>query len=230
MTEPTPVQEAAEKPTRNPFKRLYHWVLKWSESRHAGWALFLIAFAESSFFPVPPDVLLLPLCLGDRKKAFKFALICTIGSVLGGIFGYFIGWALREPVAEPFIDLLGLTAQYHHVQVLYEQYAGLAVGAAALTPLPYKLFTISAGVCGINLGVFILASVAFRGLRFFVEAVFIWKFGLRIRKFIERYFWLATTIFFALLVGGFVVVRHMAGSCEKETPAREQKLEQHDDG
>ena len=229
MVEPAPVPKATEGPTRNPLRKLYHWVLRWSESRHAGWALFLIAFAESSFFPIPPDVLLLPLCLGNRKRAFKFALICTIGSVLGGIFGYFIGWALREPIAEPFIDLLGLTAQYQHVQLLYKQYAGLAVGAAALTPLPYKLFTIGAGVCGINLGIFILASIVFRGLRFFAEAIFIWKFGVRIRSFIERYFWLATTAFFVLLVGGFVLVKHLAGSYEKETPAAEQKLEQHDD-
>lgn len=229
MTEPSPVQKAEDKPTRNPLKKLYRWVLRWSESPHAGWALFLIAFAESSFFPVPPDVLLLPLCLGDRRKAFKFALICTVGSVLGGIVGYFIGWALREPVAEPLIGLLGLTAEYQYVQVLYNQYAGLAVGAAALTPLPYKLFTIGAGVCGINLGVFILASVAFRGLRFFVEAAFIWKFGGRIRNFIERYFWLATIAFFALLIGGFVVVRHLAGGPNEKAPAGERKLEQHDD-
>jgi membrane protein YqaA with SNARE-associated domain len=179
---------------------------------------------------VPPDVLLLPLCLGDRKRAFRFALICTVGSVLGGIVGYFIGWGLREPVAEPLIDMLGLTAQYQHVQVLYKEYAGLAVGAAALTPLPYKLFTIGAGVCGINLGIFILASVAFRGLRFFAEAVFIWKFGRGIRTFIERYFWLATTAFFVLLIGGFLLVRHMAGSDEKKAPDNKHRLEsQHDE-
>lgn len=208
-----------KKCSRNPIKRLYNWVLAWSDSRYGVWVLFVVAFAESSFFPIPPDVLLIPLCLGRRKKALKFALVCTVGSVLGAIFGYFIGWALYEPVAEPAIRWFGLTAQFEHVQGLYHEYAGLAVGAAALTPLPYKLFTIGAGLCGINLFVFIIASVIFRGLRFFAEAVFLWKFGERIRNFIERYFWLATLIFFILLVGGFLIIKHVAGTPRNNPPA-----------
>jgi membrane protein YqaA with SNARE-associated domain len=219
MTEPSLQAEDAEKPTRNPLKKLYHWVLSWSESRYGAWALFAVAFAESSFFPIPPDALLIPLCLGRKKKALKLALICTIGSVLGALLGYFIGWALYEPVAEPTIRWFGLTAEFEHVQNLYHQYAGLAVSAAALTPLPFKLFTIGAGLCGINLFVFILASVIFRGLRFFAEALFLRKFGAGIRNFIERYFWLATIIFFALLVGGFLIVKHIAGVPKENPPA-----------
>lgn len=220
MAEPVPQLPAVmEKPTRNPFKRLYRWILKWAESRYGSWALFAVAFAESSFFPVPPDALLLPLCLGDRKKSFRFALICTVGSVLGGIVGYLIGWALYAPVAEPVISGLGLSTDFEYVRGLYHEYAGLAVAAAALTPLPYKLFTIGAGLCGVNFFVFVLASVLFRGMRFFAEAAFIWKFGERIRGFIERYFWLATVLFFVLLVGGFAVIRHLSDTREKNPPA-----------
>jgi len=220
MSELSLQDNAAEKTqSRNPLRRFYNWVLGWAESRYGVLALFIVAFAESSFFPIPPDALLIPLCLGRRKKALKFALVCTVGSVLGALFGYFLGWALYEPVAEPAIRWFGLTAQFEHVQGLYHEYAGLAVGAAALTPLPYKLFTIGAGLCGINLFVFILASVIFRGLRFFAEALFLWKFGERIRNFIERYFWLATLIFFVLLVGGFMIIKYAAGTPGDNPPA-----------
>jgi membrane protein YqaA with SNARE-associated domain len=220
MTEPAAQQETlAAPPPRNPLKRLYHWVLHWADTRYGSWALFTIAFAESSFFPVPPDVLLLPLCLGQKRKAFRFALVCTVGSVLGALLGYLIGWGLREPVAEPLIHFLGLDAEFTRVQCMYHEYAGLAVAAAALTPLPYKLFTIGAGVCGINLVVFVVASVLFRGLRFFAEAAFLWKFGGRIRTLIEKYFWVATTLFFLLLVGGFLLVRHLAGAPRDNLPA-----------
>jgi len=220
MNMTAPESEApANAPVRNPLKRLYFWVLKWADTRHGPLALFIVAFAESSFFPVPPDVLLLPLCLGDKKKALRFALLCTIGSVLGGVLGYLIGYTLYEPVAEPFIRWSGLTAQFENVRGLYQDYAGLAVAAAALTPLPYKLFTIAAGLCGINFFVFLGASIIFRGLRFFAEGAFIWRFGDSIRNFIEKYFWLATTIFFALLLGGFVLVKHIAGTPSQKTPA-----------
>lgn len=232
VTEPVAQQDvAAPAPTRNPLKKLYRWVLHWADTRYGPRALFLIAFAESSFFPVPPDALLLPLCLGSRRKAFRFALICTIGSVLGGVLGYVIGWALYDSVAEPFISWCGLTEHFEHVSVLYQQYAGLAVGAAALTPLPYKLFTIGAGLCGINFFVFVLASVLFRGLRFFAEAAFVWKFGASIRNFIEHYFWLATMLFFALLVGGFVLVKHLASIPQEKPPLQApQHQEGGDDG
>ncbi len=231
MTEPVAGPNATpQKPTRNPIKRLYRWVLRWAEGRYGPWALFAVAFAESSFFPVPPDALLLPLCLGNKKKAFRFALICTTGSVLGGLLGYFIGWALYEPVARPIIDWCGLSGQFEDVKGLYQEYAGLAVAAAALTPLPYKLFTIGAGLCGINLFVFVAASVVFRGLRFFAEAAFLWKFGTRIRNFIERYFWLATIFFFALLVGGFLVIRHVAGTAQDNPPATAPQETEGNDG
>jgi membrane protein YqaA with SNARE-associated domain len=223
MTEPTLQYDTEPKTrTRNPLRKLYNWVLGWAESRYGPWALFAIAFAESSFFPIPPDALLMPMCLGRRKKALRFALICTVGSVLGGILGYYIGWVLYRPVAQPFIDWIGLGDQFDTVLNLYGKYAVLAVGAAALTPLPYKLFAIGAGFsycqdpgCGIKLYLFVIVSIAFRGLRFFAEAVFLWRFGGGIRDFIDRYFWLATTIFFALLVGGFYALKHMAALLAK---------------
>ncbi len=196
-----------DKPTRNPIKKLYHWVLSWADSRYGPWALFATAFAESSFFPVPPDVLLMPLCLGNKKKSFKFVLICTVGSVLGGALGYLIGYALYKPVAEPFIQWCGLTGEFEEVQSLYNQYAGLAVSAAALTPIPYKLFTIAAGLCHINFFVFLIASAIFRGLRFFIEGALVWKFGEKIRDFLERYFNYAMIAIFILIVVFFLVFK-----------------------
>jgi len=209
---PLPVETAARiTRTRNPIRRLYHWVLSLSEKRSGAWALFILAFAESSFFPIPPDVLLIALALGARKKAFKFALICTVGSVLGGAFGYGIGCALYEPVAKPLVSFLGAEKEFQKVKEYYNDYDVLAVAAAALTPIPYKLFTIGGGLCKINFPLFVVVSFIFRGLRFFAVSALIYKFGPPVKSFIEKYFSLLTLIFFALLLAGFLTVKYFWG-------------------
>jgi membrane protein YqaA with SNARE-associated domain len=209
---PLPVETAVRiTRTRNPIRRLYHWVLSLSEKKSGAWALFILAFAESSFFPIPPDVLLIALALGTRKKAFKFALICTVGSVLGGVFGYGLGFALYEPVAKPLISFLGAEKEFQKVKEYYNNYDVLAVAAAALTPIPYKLFTIGGGLCKINFPLFVVVSFIFRGLRFFAVSALIYKFGLPVKSFIDKYFNLLTLIFFALLVAGFLTVKYFWG-------------------
>jgi membrane protein YqaA with SNARE-associated domain len=183
--------------------------LSLSERKSGAWALFILAFAESSFFPIPPDVLLIALALGTRKKAFKFALICTLGSVVGGACGYYLGYALYEPVAKPLISFLGAEEEFQTVKKCYNQYDVLAVAAAALTPIPYKLFTIGGGLCRINFPLFVLVSFIFRGLRFFAVSALIYKFGPPVKSFIDKYFNRLTIIFFALLVGGFIVIKYI---------------------
>ncbi len=171
--------------------------------------LFGVAVTESSFFPIPPDVFLMALAIVTPAKAWRLALICTIGSVLGGILGYGIGYFFMELIGHRIIAWYGLADQYGAVQALYRQYDGWAVAAAGFTPLPYKLFTLTAGAFEINFTTFVVASLLSRGARFFLVAALIYHFGPAIRTFIERYFNLLTIIFLALLIGGFVVFRFL---------------------
>lgn len=196
--------------SRNPLKRMYDWVLSWANHPAGAWALFAFAFIESSFFPIPPDVLLIALSLSMPKRAFKYALICSVGSVLGGMFGYFIGWQLWQWLSDFFFNNLawvGFTHEnFEKVKGLYNDNAFLAVFAAAFTPIPYKVFTIAAGVCNINFAVFVLASVTGRSLRFFATSALLYFVGPKAKTFIDKYFnWLAIA-FFVLLVAGFLVV------------------------
>jgi len=192
-------------------RKLYNWVLHWAETPYAIPALFLLAFAESSFFPVPPDVLLITLSLSIPKKAFKYAFICSVGSVLGGILGYFIGLKLMDLVGVPILNFYGYGAieKYREIQVLYTKYDAWAVGAAAFTPIPYKVFTISAGAFKIDFPVFVIASTAGRAGRFFLVAGIIYLFGPRVKDFIDKYFNLLTLVFFALLILGFIVIKYV---------------------
>ena len=188
-------------------RKLYDWVLGWAYSPYSTPALFLLAFSESSFFPVPPDVLLIPLGLSKPKKSFYYATISSIGSILGGAFGYLIGLFLMNSVGIPILKAYGLMEKYQYVSQLYNQYNALAVSVAGFTPLPYKLFTIAAGACRINFPVFIIASALSRSARFFLVSALVYAFGERARAFIDRYFnWLALA-FGILLVGGFLVVK-----------------------
>lgn len=192
-------------------RRLYDWVLHWAYTPFGAPALFLLAFAESSFFPIPPDVLLLALCISVPAKSFRFALICSLGSVLGGMGGYGIGMVLWEGVSWYFYAYVpGFTPQvFHQVQNLFSTYDFWAIFAAGFTPIPYKVFTIGAGVFDINFPVFVLASAVGRSLRFFLVAWLIFRFGPAMRAFIEKYFNLLTIVFVVLLVGGFIVIRHL---------------------
>lgn len=198
-------------------RRLYDWVLGWSESRWSEAALFVVALVESSFFPVPPDVLLIALCLGKPKRAWRYAAICTAGSVLGAVGGYAIGYFLWQTPAG---ELTGLAQWFFErgiftpegfesVRLMFEQWDFWIIFTAGFTPIPYKLFTIAAGVFGIGLPGFVGASVVSRGLRFFLIAGLIWKFGAPVKAFIDKYFNLLAVAFTILLIGTFVAVKYL---------------------
>lgn len=195
----------------SPLRKLYDWVLHWAETPYGVPALFIIALAESSFFPIPPDPLLLALCLGATKKSFRFAAVATVASVVGGIIGYGIGagaWHLLQDWFFAYVP--GVTPEaFDGVQGLYDRFGFAAVFLAGLTPIPYKVFTISSGVFSINFGVFVVASVLSRGLRFFVLAALIYRFGEPIGAFIDRHFNTLVVVFGVLLVGGFILIEFL---------------------
>ena len=190
-------------------KKMYDWVLHWAETPYAVPALFLLAFAESSFFPVPPDVLLIALAISIPKKAFKYALICMVGSVIGGIVGYGIGLYGYESVGKPIVDFYHGQEVMDLIKTKYDQHGFLGILIAAITPIPYKVFTIASGVFKFDFGLFTLASIIGRSTRFFLVAALIWKFGSPIRNFIEKYFNLLSILFVVLLVGGFLLIKYV---------------------
>jgi membrane protein YqaA with SNARE-associated domain len=183
--------------------------LGWAETPYAVPALFVLAFTESSFFPVPPDVLLIALAISIPGNAIYYALICSIGSVLGGMLGYLIGYSFMEAVGDRIIAFYGFTHQWAYVGDLYNQYAAWAVGIAGFTPIPYKVFTIAAGAFQIDFPVFVLASAVSRSARFFIVAGLIYFFGPPIRRFIDRYFNALAIAFVVLLVGGFIIIKYV---------------------
>jgi len=192
-------------------RRLYDWVLQWAETPYGPAALFILAFLESSLFPVPPDVLLIALVLGSQTKAFRFALNCSMGSVLGGLVGYGIGYLLwRSGVDQFFFAYVpGFTPEvFRTVVAQYDEWGFWIIFTAGFTPIPYKVFTISSGVVEMNILMFTLASFVGRSARFFLVAWLLWKFGAPIKTFIDRYFnWLSIG-FTILLVGGFVLIKY----------------------
>jgi len=189
-------------------RRLYDWVLHWAETPYGPPALFLLALSESFFFPIPPDPLLIALCLGAAGKSLRFAAVATLASVIGGVIGYGLGaglWHLAEGWFFTYVP--GVTPEaFGRVQDLYDRYDFWAVFMAGLTPIPYKVFTLSAGVFAVNFPVFVVASVLSRGLRFFVIAGLIYRFGPPIARFIDRYFDRLAWGFGALIVIGFLVI------------------------
>lgn len=203
--------EAWQPPPSRPglHRRLYDWVMSWADSPHGTTALGGLAFAESSFFPVPPDVLLIALGVARPARAYWYALVCTVGSVLGGILGYVIGWGLWHVVADWFFAYVpGFShAAFDRVQNLYNEWGFVAVMIAGFTPIPYKVFTITSGLFAMNVPAFVLASVLSRGARFFIVSGLIARFGPRMREVLERNFNLMTMLFVVLLVGGFLVLR-----------------------
>jgi len=192
-------------------RHLYNWVIHFANTKHGLTALFIISFAESSFFPVPPDVLLAPLTLGAPKKWFKFALVCSIASVLGGILGYCIGMFLWEQIGQWFFTNLGsigfTSENFQKFKDWYENYDFWIVFTCGFTPLPYKVCTITAGIAKISFGGFIIASTLSRSARFFIVAgLFGWK-GDKIRPFVEKYFNLLSLVFVLLLIAGFAALK-----------------------
>ena len=190
-------------------RRLYDWVLHWAETPYGTWALFLLAFAESSFFPIPPDVLLIALALSIPAKSFRYALICTVGSVMGGAVGYLIGYEFMGLVGDRIIAAYGLTEAYRQVGEMYNRWNAIAVAIAGFTPIPYKLFTIAGGAFRINFPVFIIASLLSRAARFYLVGLLIYHYGEAIKSFIDRYFNLLALLFAALLVGGFILIAQL---------------------
>jgi membrane protein YqaA with SNARE-associated domain len=188
-------------------RKLYDWVLHWAETPYGSWALFLLAFCESSFFPIPPDVLLIALAVAIPKRSFRYALICSAGSVLGGCLGYLIGWQFMAGIGERIIAFYGLTQKIDYIQSLYMAYDAWAIGIAGFTPIPYKVFTISAGAFHINFMVFVIASLVSRAARFFLVGGLIYVFGPKIQAFIDKYFNVLAVVFTVLLVAGFVVIK-----------------------
>jgi len=190
-------------------RRLYDWVLHWAQTPYGTLALFILAFCESSFFPIPPDVLLIALCVAIPLKSFKYALVCSAGSILGGCLGYFIGFHFMAAIGDKIIEIYGLTHKVEYIASLYRQYDAWAGGIAGFTPIPYKVFTITAGAFQINFPVFIIASAVSRTLRFFLIGWLIYVFGARIQSFIDRYFNILAVVFTVLLVGGFIAIKYL---------------------
>jgi membrane protein YqaA with SNARE-associated domain len=200
----------------NYLRRLYDWVLHWAETKYGVPALFLLALAESSFFPIPPDVLLIPLALGARSKALRFALVCSVASIAGGMVGYGIGYfswwngaGAYSAIAIFFFNHIpGFSEQvFLNIQEKYEIYNFLIVFTAGFTPIPFKIITISAGAFSVNFPMFLLASTISRSVRFFLVALLIRQFGEPITAFIDKYFNILSIIFTILLIGGFLVLK-----------------------
>jgi membrane protein YqaA with SNARE-associated domain len=190
-------------------RRLYDWVLSWAETPYGAAALVVLAVAEASFFLIPPDVLLIALCVGKPRRSLHFAALCTIGSVVGGLIGYAIGYQLLEVVGRPIIDFYGAHEAFARVGQLYRDNLVVALGTAGFTPIPYKVFTIAAGAFAVPVIPFILISAVSRGARFFLVAGLIWIWGPEIRGFIDRYFNILTIAFVVLLVLGFLLLKYV---------------------
>jgi len=188
-------------------RALYDKTLEWSAHRHAIWILAAVSFAESSFFLVPPDVLLIPMVLAARPQWFRIALVCTIASVAGGVFGYFIGAVLFDELGRPILDMYHATVKFEAARAAYNEHGVLIVFTAGFSPIPYKIFTIASGVSGMDIVPFIIASAVGRGARFFLVAVLLWKYGVPIQAFIEKRMGLLALTFCALLIVGFIVVK-----------------------
>ena len=191
-------------------RRLYDWVLSFAHHKHSTTALAVLSFAESSFFPIPPDVLLGPMCLGHRRKAFWFATVCSIASVLGGVLGYAIGAWGMDLIGNHILDLYDPDRiTWVKIEGMYAEWGFLGVLMAAITPIPYKVFTIASGVLDFGFWSFMLASAIGRSFRFFLVAALMWWFGPPIVRTIDRYFNLICVIFMVLLIGGFVALKYV---------------------
>jgi membrane protein YqaA with SNARE-associated domain len=190
-------------------RRLYDWTMGLAAHRSAPWALAGVSFAESSVFPIPPDVMLIPMVLAKRLKAWFYATIATVSSVLGGVLGYVIGYFLFETVGIPILRFYGYTEAFADFAQRYNDYGAWIVFFAGVTPFPYKVITIASGATKLNFLVFLMASIAARGLRFFVVTALLYWFGPPIKDFIEKRLGLMFTLFVILLFGGFLLVRYV---------------------
>ena len=191
----------------NFLKRTYNWTLEKAEHKNAKWYLSLISFAESSFFPIPPDILLIPMALASKARALFYAFMCTLFSVLGGILGYAIGYFFYNSVGIYIVDFYHLENSFNIFESYYKEFGILIVLGAGITPFPYKFITIASGVFGLNIFLFIIVSIIGRGLRFYLIAILLYFFGEKIKLIIDKYFNILTIVFFILLVGSVFIIR-----------------------
>lgn len=190
-------------------RRLYDWTMDLAARPYAMWALFAVAFVESSFFPIPPDVLIIPMVLANRPAWLRIALVATAGSVLGALFGYWIGATLMDTLGQQILAAYGKEGDYASLSARFDEWGVWAVLIAGLTPFPFKVITIFSGAVHLNLVVFILAAIVARAARFVIVAWLLWRFGAPIRDFIERRLGLMFTLFMICLIGGFYLVKYL---------------------
>ena len=193
----------------NFLKKTYNWTLEKAQHKNAKWYLSLISFAESSFFPIPPDILLIPMALASKAKALFYAFICTLFSVLGGILGYAIGYYFYNSVGIYIVDFYHLENSFNIFESYYKEFGILIVLGAGITPFPYKFITIASGVFGLNIFLFIIVSIIGRGLRFYLIAILLYFFGEKIKLIIDKFFNILTIVFFILLVGSVFIIRFL---------------------
>ena len=191
----------------NFLKRTYNWTLEKAQHKNAKWYLSLISFAESSFFPIPPDILLIPMALASKARALFYAFMCTLFSVLGGILGYAIGYFFYNSVGIYIVEFYHLENSFSVFKNYYKEFGILIVLGAGITPFPYKFITIASGVFGLNIFLFIIVSIIGRGLRFYLIAILLYFFGEKIKLIIDKYFNILTIVFFILLVGSVFIIR-----------------------
>jgi len=188
-------------------RKMYDWTMGLASGPNALWALCVVAFVESSFFPIPPDLLLIPLVLANRDKAFRIAACATIASVLGGAFGYAIGYGAYDSIGVPVLDFYHYRAKFEEFCAAYNNYGPWIVFGAGITPFPYKIITIASGVTRLNFAIFMLASVIARGIRFYFVAWLLWKWGAPMKHWIEKNLGWLSIVFFILLIGGFLLIK-----------------------
>ncbi|MCV2870736.1 DedA family protein [Defluviimonas sp. WL0050] len=190
-------------------RALYDWTIRLADHPRSLWALGAVSFVESSFFPIPPDVLMIPMIIARPSRAWLIATVALVTSVLGGLFGYFIGAVLWDAVGQPILEFYGKTDAAAVFAERFNHYGAWAVLIAGITPFPFKVITIVSGWTGLSLPVFVISAIVARGFRFFIVAALLWKFGAPIRDFIERRLGLMFTLFMVLLIGGFALVKYL---------------------
>ncbi|PJE26860.1 membrane protein YqaA, SNARE-associated domain [Pseudooceanicola antarcticus] len=190
-------------------RRLYDWTIRMADHPHALWVLALVAFAESSFFPIPPDLLMIPMIIARPSRAFTIAAVAMAASVAGGMAGYAIGAFAFDAIGQPILESMGKGHAMEEFNQRFNDAGFWAVLGAGVTPFPYKVITIMSGWTGMPLATFVVTSIVARGLRFYIIAILLWKFGSPVRDFIEKRLGLVFTVFFAILLAGFLVVRYL---------------------
>ena len=192
-------------------RRTYDWIIRSANTPKAIWMVTLISFAESSIFPLPPDLVLIPMVLADRAKAWWLATVCTISSIFGGLVGYAIGFFLFDTIGDWIIQTYQLEASFDRFQVEFQTWGFWIIALKGLTPIPFKLVTIASGVAGLNLTQFVLASIIARSFRFFLIAALLWFFGDWARLYIEKYLPWVLASSLAVLIAGFIVIKYITG-------------------